>query len=90
MADHQISMSLAEYPNGKIRSIVADGTHWVTVSTSNMSANISAMKAREEVLLALKEEVEGMPDALTGAPGKATVLDIEDVLDAINNRLKEF
>lgn len=56
-----LSISIGQYPNGKIRSIVADGTHWVTVSSANMSASIAAKQAREEILLNLKEQVEGLP-----------------------------
>jgi methylthioribose-1-phosphate isomerase len=89
MADHRISFT--EYPTtGAIRNLIVDGAHWVSVGSAHSQASGAAQRARQELLLDLKEQVEGMPDALTGAPGRATVLDIEDVLDAINNRLKEF
>ena len=33
---------ITEYPNGKIRSIVADGTHWITVSQANSRADTAS------------------------------------------------
>lgn len=58
MADHQISLSLREYPNGKIRSIIADGTHWITVAEGNVSASVAVRQARHELLDTLRERVE--------------------------------
>ena len=36
--------SITEFPNGKIRTLIADGTHWVPVSTAN--SMVDAAKAR--------------------------------------------
>ena len=34
-ADALSRFSITEFPNGKIQTLIADGTHWVTVSTAN-------------------------------------------------------
>lgn len=88
MADHRITIT--EFPHGKIRSIIADGTHWVSVAQSGINASVASKQARKEMLLVLKGEIEDLPDALTGEPGRATVLDAEEVIDIINKKLKEF
>jgi hypothetical protein len=88
MAEHTISFT--EYPHGKIRSIIADGTHWVTVSESGINASVASKQARKEMLLALKEEVEGMEVRLPWGPAGSAMVSRGSVLDAINNRLKEF
>ena len=43
MSDHTIVIS--EYPDGRIRSIIADGTHWISVSSANMQEQIGINKA---------------------------------------------
>jgi hypothetical protein len=91
MADHQISFT--EYPHGKIRSIIADGTHWVTVSESGINAGVAAKQARREMLLVLKGEVEELHEwPAFQADGSLDPFDAvlrSAVLELINNRLKE-
>lgn len=97
MADHHISFT--EYPHGKIRSIIADGTHWVTVSESGVNASVASKQARREILLVLKDEVEGLSSptrieveesgAVVSVPVDRLVFRTA-VIDIIDRLLKEF
>lgn len=71
-----------EYPNGKIKTLIADGTHWVTVADANMQESIGRAEERERVLADLQEQVrELQKDAAmlwrTAVPG-----DVEAVSEA--------
>lgn len=44
---HKISYS--EYPTGRIKFIIADGTHWVSVASANLREDLGRRKEREYI-----------------------------------------
>ena len=77
----------SEYPNGKVRSLIVDGTHWVSVASANGQEERGAEKARREVLADLRAKAEELPVRLTD-DGVGTSLHLyvkrADVLALIN------
>lgn len=78
VTEHKITFT--EYPSGKIRSIIADGTHWVTVAEANSRAQTASREVhrltseRDELL----EKVRSLP--FYHSPGGMQLLERAEVL----------
>jgi hypothetical protein len=96
MAGRLERFSVTEYPDGRVRSLIVDGTHWVPVSSANTQESIGVSKALADIrskvegLVAYSTRMEHEWDGERWVPSDKVITTVlySDVIDIIDRASK--